>query len=190
MKRKPVAGLPEQIPVALEKLVRTHRLYDSSCSQDARVWFLDGSEHLYLKSAPAGTLQTEAAMTRYFHQNGLSAKVLEYISADRDWLLTAALPGEDCTHQMYLENPKRLSETTGILLRQLHELPFKNCPLQDHTTDYLTRVHRNRRAGICDLSLFPEQDWGFSSSEEAWRTVETYENHLARAWLIIHCSRN
>ena len=184
MRRKPFSGLPEQLPEVLEKLLRTHRLYDSSCSPEARVWFLEGSDNLFLKSAPAGTLKAEADMTRHFHQLGLSAQVVEYISAERDWLLTAALPGEDCIHQMYLDDPKRLSETTALLLRQLHEQSTENCPRQDHTAEYLARVHRNHRSGFCDLSLFPQHGWGFSSPEEAWEIVKTYENLLTRDTLL------
>ena len=184
MKRKPTFAHPEQFPESFRSLLRTHRLYDSSCSQDARVWFLEGKENLFLKSAPAGTLKAEADMSRYFHGQGLGPQVLNYQSSDRDWLLTAALPGEDCTHSMYLEDPRQLSETTALLLRQLHEQSFTDCPLQHHTKDYLDRVHRNRQAGFCDLSLFPEQDWGFSSPEEAWKTVEAYQTHLTADTLL------
>ncbi len=184
MKRKIVSAAPEQFPQALEQLIRTHRVYDSSCSQEARVWYLEGREPMFLKAAPAGTLKTEADMTRYFYEKGLGTAVLDYISADRDWLLTAALPGEDCTHAMYLEDPRRLSETTALLLRQLHEQSCENCPVTDHTSAYLANVHRNRQAGFCDLSLFPEQDWGFSSPEEAWAVVEMYEKQLNRNTLL------
>lgn len=184
MKRKLTAVSPEQVPETLKSLLRTHRLYDSSCSQEARVWFLAGRENLFLKSAPAGTLKTEADMTRYFHHKGLCPEVLEYLSADQDWLLTAAVPGEDCTHPMYLEDPRKLSETTALLLRQLHEQPFTNCPLPNHSKGYLDRVNKNRQTGFCDLSLFPEQDWGFSSPEEAWKTVEAYREYLTTDTLL------
>lgn len=184
MKRKPVFPDPEQFPESLRQLVRTSSVYDSSCSQDARVWFLEGRETLFLKSAPAGTLKEEADMARYFHRKGLGAEVVEYLSADRDWLLTAALPGEDCTAQIYREDPKRLSETTALLLRQLHEQPFTGCPQQNHSAGYLDRVHQNLQAGFCDLSLFPERDWGFSSPEEAWKTVEAYQTCLTRDTLL------
>lgn len=184
MKRKHVAATPESFPESLRHLLKDHALYDSSCSPDATVWFLDGKEPLYLKSAASGNLQTEAALTRYFHSKQLSAEVLQYFTADRDWLLTRAIPGEDCTFPKYRDDPKRLCETTAVLLRQLHEETWDDCPAADHSTDYLSRVRSNHQAGFCDLTLFPEKDWGFSSPEEAWSIVEAYGSHLKRDTLL------
>lgn len=178
MKRKSVSVDPEYFPESLRHLITTHKIYDSSCSQDAHVWFLDGQEPLYLKSAAAGSLQTEAALTQYFYSKQLSTEVLQCFTTDRDWLLTRAIPGEDCTFPKYCEDPKRLCDTTALLLRQLHEQSCKNCPVPDHSSNYLTRVCRNHQEGFCDLSLFPEKDWGFSSPEEAWSIVEAYGRYL------------
>ena len=178
MKRKSVSVNPEHFPESLRHLITTHKVYDSSCSQDARVWFLDGQEPLYLKSAASGSLQTEAALTQYFYSKQLSTEVLQYFTTDRDWLLTRAIPGEDCTFSKYCEDPKRLCDTIALLLRQLHEQSCKNCPVPDHSSKYLDRVGRNHHGGFCDLSLFPEEDWGFSSPEEAWRIVEEYGHYL------------
>lgn len=178
MKRKPVRVDPENFPEALRHLIRSHRLYDSSCSPEAQVWFLEGTDRLYLKSAAAGTLQSDAEMTSFFHQKQLGPEVLTYLTEEKDWLLTMALPGEDCTFSQYLDDPKKLCETTALLLRQLHEQSCTGCPVSNHRDLYLTRVHQNHRSGFCDLSLFPEKDWGFSSPEEAWNVVEEYETHL------------
>lgn len=178
MKRKPIPFCPDHFPEELRSFVNRHALYDSSCSQDARVWMLEGTERFFLKSAAAGSLKTEADMTRYFHSKGLGAEVLDYCSGDQDWMLTRALPGEDCTQAEYLDDPKRLSETTALLLRQLHEVSAEGCPVPNHTGDYLTRVYRNRQAGFCDLSLFPQKGWGFSSPEEAWNIVVENGHHL------------
>jgi len=178
MRRKPVEVNPDLFPDVLHPLFTGHRLYDSSCSKDAAVWLLEGRESKYLKTAPAGTLKTEAGMTRYFHSKGLGAEVLDYFTTDRDWLLTRALPGEDCTYPGCLEDPKRLSETTALLLRQLHEQSWEGCPVPNHSAEYLDRVRRNHQAGFCDLTLFPERGRGFSSAEEAWSIVETHENYL------------
>ena len=184
MKRKAVLADPAQFPDVLKQLISSHQLYDSSCSQEARVWFLEGKENLFLKAAPAGALKTEAHMTRYFHQKGLGPEVLDYFSADGDWLLTAALPGEDCTDPRYLDDPKQLSETTALLLRQLHELSCESCPIPNHSAEYLTRVHSRHQTGFCDLSLFPEQNWGFASADEAWEIVESYGKYLKQDTLL------
>lgn len=184
MKRKRVAANPEYFPESLRHLIATHTLYDSSCSQEAQVWLLDGTDRFYLKTAASGCLATEAALTRYFHSKKLSTEVLQYVTADRDWLLTRAIPGEDCTFPKYCENPKKLCDTTAMLLRQLHEESCENCPVPDHSSDYLARVHHNHQAGFCDLTLFPEKDWGFSSPEEAWSMVETYGKDLKKDTLL------
>ena len=58
MKRKAVPFSPEHFPEELRSFVSGFSLYDSSCSQDARVWMLEGKERFFLKSAAAGTLKT------------------------------------------------------------------------------------------------------------------------------------
>lgn len=171
MKRNPVTVSQEYFPEALRSFVCCHRLYDSSCSKEARVWFLEGSEHFYLKSAAPGSLKTEADMTRYFHGKGLGPEVVEYVSDEKDWLLTRAVPGEDCTFPKYWEDPKRLCDTTAALLRSLHEESFESCPVTNRCQSYRETAGRNHAIGFCDLNLFPEKDWGFSSVEEAWQLV-------------------
>ena len=126
-----ISGLPE----ALKKYVRNASLFDSSCSDAARVWFSHIDGGFYIKSAPPGSLKEEAEMTAFFHSRKLGAEVLDYLSLERDWLVTRAVPGEDCLHSEYRNDPKRLSETLGRLLRQLHETDPAGCPYshRNHT---------------------------------------------------------
>jgi kanamycin kinase len=64
-------------------------MYDKSGGgSGAQTLFLDTGGGYFLKSAAAGALAREAGMTRWFHGKGLSAKVLDYLSGARDWLLT------------------------------------------------------------------------------------------------------
>ena len=184
MKRNRVACCPELFPEELRSFVGGFSLYDSSCSQDARVWLLEGKERFFLKSAAAGTLKTEADMTRYFHRKRLGAEVIRYLSAEQDWLLTRAVPGEDCTFPKYLEDPKRLCDTTTSLLRQLHEESYAGCPVTNRCETYLATAAENRKRGFCDLDLFPAQAWGFSSSEEAWDIVAANSKYLKNDTLI------
>lgn len=184
MKRKPVFTDPGQFPDSLRPLVETHRLYDSSCSQDARVWFLEGRDNLFLKTGPAGSLKQESVVTRFYHGIKLGPEVLGYFSGERDWLLTTALPGEDCTFHEYQADPRRLCDTTASLLRQLHDTPHEGCPVPDHRKGYLDAIIRNHAAGFCDLQLFPEKDWGFSSSQEAWKIVEAQSKYFQNDTLL------
>lgn len=172
MKRKPAVFCPEDFPEELHSLLRQSRLFDSSCSKEARVWMLEGRETFFLKSAAAGTLKTEADMTRFFHSKGLGAEVFSYLSGERDWLLTRAVPGEDCTFPKYWDDPKWLCDTTATLLRQLHEETTEGCPVTDRCGTYLANARKSYETGFCELDLFPEQEWSFSSAEEAWQLVE------------------
>ena len=127
MKRIPVSSIPD-LPDSLQDFVRSASLYDSSCSGTARVWFAD-TEQVYIKTAAAGTLQEEAQMNAFFHSRGIGPQVLAYLTGQRDWMVTRAIPGEDCIHPVYLNDPGRLSELLGLLLRRLHETDIQSCPL-------------------------------------------------------------
>ena len=177
MKRTAISAPFDIVPEIFHPLMRNAAVFDSSCSREARVYFLDTKGGLYLKSAPKGTLQQEAALDAYFHSFGMGPEVLEYTSYDRDWLLTRAVPGEDCTHQAYMDQPERLAELTALILRELHHRDHDNCPVQDHTARYIARATENYHVGRYDVSLFPD-NWGYASPEEAWAVMEANAKYL------------
>lgn len=176
MKRTPVIPDFQDFPEAFHSLL-TGPVYDSSCSPEARVWFFDRDDGFYLKSAPKDTLKSEADMTRYFHSKGLGAEVVCFLSDSRDWLLTRRLPGEDCTHRQYLEDPKRLCDTTATLLRRLHELTHSDCPVTDRNAVCFADAEQNYPAGHFDTALFPES-WCCSTPEEAWQLIQANRKYL------------
>ena len=110
-------------------------------------------------SPDAGQKQCE-----YFYSKGLGAEVLDYVSSDRDWLLTAAVNGEDCVYPEHLRNPERLCDTIACELRKLHETDYTDCPVMDRTAEYFARAEKNYRTGHYDNS-FPS--FGYSSAKEA-----------------------
>ena len=183
MKRTPITVERDQFPAAFFPLLTGGTVYNSSCSPEASVYFLDTDSGYYLKSAPKGTLETEAQLTRYFHSKGLSAEVLAYEQSELDWLLTRRIPGEDCIHKQYLGNPKRLCDTTATLLRQLHDTDFTGCPVPHRTEAYLETVSRNHRMARYDTSLFPD-NWGYRSAEEAWNVVQSVAPYLKEDTLL------
>ena len=142
-----IPGLPE----ALQEFTRNAPLFDSSCSENARVWFADRDGGVYIKSASAGALKAEAEMTAFFHSRGLGAEVLAYLPLEKDWMVTRAIPGEDCLYPPFLGDPKRLSETLGQLLRQLHETDCTGCPVQDLNTSWFSNVPNHLRQQYPDL---------------------------------------
>lgn len=184
MKRTRIVPRLSDFPLQLQSLIEKYPVYSSCCSQAAKVWFVDGDGGYYLKTSAKGSLEAEAAMTRYFHGKGLSAEVLAYLPLEQDWMLTRAVPGEDCTFGRYLEDPKRLCDTLALLLRQLHERDVTGCPVPNRCDTYRARAQENHDRGFCDLGLFPEKDWGFSTVEEAWNIVRENGKYLRNDTLL------
>ena len=184
MEHIPVSPALSQFPAVFHPLVKDCPVYQSNGASGAQVYFLDREGGLYLKSGPKGALETEAAMTRYFHSKGLSAEVLAYESEDSDWLLTRRVPGQDCTHADHLRDPIRLADILGQLLRQLHELEPKDCPVPNRNETYCATASRNFRHGNYDTSLFPD-NWGYTSPEQAWQVIEE-NRHLLRTDALLH----
>ena len=177
MNRTPIALTREQIPQVFHPLMNGSRVFDSSSSPAARVYYIEKDGGYYLKTALKGSLRREAELTRFFHSRGLSAEVLAYECLDRDWLLTARIPGEDCLDRMYLDDPARLCDTTAQLLRWLHSLPTDGCPVPNRTEAYLETAQRNYRSGTYDASLFPD-NWGYASADDAWSVIEEMGSSL------------
>ena len=117
----------------------------------------------------------------YFNKKGLSSKVIKYISDEKDWLLTEAVKGEDCTH--YLEYPENLCDTIAEILYNLHSIDFTDCPIQNRTKTYLETAHSNYKNGTYDTSLFPD-NWGYTSAEEAYNIILNNQHVLKNDTLI------
>ena len=168
MKRIPLEITLKDYPEQYHELLFGADVYDSSCSPEARVIFIDKDCGYYLKSSKKNTLSTEASLAEYFCKKGLTEPVLSYLSLDRDWMLTKRVKGEDCTYARYLDDPKRLCDTTATLLRELHGKDCSDCPVKDRMLGYKATVAENHASGRADLSLFCGE-WGFSSIENAWQ---------------------
>lgn len=173
------------LPDKFRRLIGDGRIYDSSCSPEARVYLLDCDGGMYLKRGDVGALETEAMLDGYFSSLGLGPEVLEYSRCDGyDWLLTRRVRGEDCTHSLYLEDPKRLSAMLGETLRALHEIDPSGCPVRDRVSTYLKTAHRNYASGCYDTSHFPDS-FGYRSAEEAYAVLCDGEGAL-RSDTLIH----
>ncbi len=188
----------DKYPAELRPLLSGAKLYDSSCSPEARVIFIDKDGGCFLKSAPQGGLEREAAMTRYFHSKGLSAEVLACITYEqRDWMLTAKVYGSDATDETYLSQPKRLCGIFAEQLAMLHAENYSGCPVQNRTERYLAKAKRNYLAGTFDKTNYPDKDgadtllkeyckeFGYTSAEETWKIVESH-SHLLKTDTLLH----
>lgn len=187
MKRTPICVDTALFPAEYRPFLTGAPVYDSSCSTAAKVYFIDRDGGYYLKSQPlsVGSLRLEAEKTRFFHEKGLGAEVLSFITEEgSDWLLTRRVLGEDCTHAEYLSDPKRLAELLGEVLRRLHELPAEGCPAPDYLDKYLSLAEKNYRTGNYDSSHFPDS-FGYASADGAWAALSE-GRHLLKADTLIH----
>ena len=184
MKRTLLKDIPSGIPNIFTSFIVGADIYDSSCSPEARVYFIDRDGGYYLKKAPRCTLRAEADMTRYFHNIGLGVEVVEYVSDASDWMLSRSALGEDCTYHRYLDDPLRLSASLGEMLRSLHESSYTGCPIQNRTEVYIATVEDNYRTGNYDKSQFPDS-FGYKSADEAYRVFCDGREGL-RADTLIH----
>lgn len=170
MKKTLLYQVPGELPLEIRRFISGTKIYDSSCSPEAKVYFIDKGSGFYLKFSGKGMLEREYSMTTYFHSKGIGAEVLAYHSNGSDWLLTSAVEGHDCVHGAYLENPRRLCDTLAYELRRLHETDYTGCPVMDRTAEYLATVEKNYRTGNYDKSQFPDS-FGYSSPEQAYAAL-------------------
>ena len=161
-----------QFPDEIRACLRNSDVYDSSCSEEARVFYIDRDGGLFLKKDSAGRLNDEAVMTAYYHSLGLSAEVLSYVSTDAaDFLLTRRIPGEDCTHEAYRAEPAKLCDTIAEQLRMLHGIPADDCPVKNRLDLYRELIRRGYEHGKYEPELFGGI-WEFSSRGEAWKAAQ------------------
>ena len=167
MKMTLIPKIAEPLPSELYKLVQNSRIFDSSCSPEARVYYIEKDGGYYLKRGELTSLRDEALMNSYFHKKGIGAEVLYYGALEYDCLLTRAVAGDDCTHEKYLSEPRRLAHLMGEELRRLHETDFSDCPVKDRMTAYVALAESNYNTGSYDKSHFPDS-FGYRSPEEAF----------------------
>jgi kanamycin kinase len=182
MIRTPVTVDPNSYPAPLRPFLQNTRVFDSSCSPEARVLYLE-REDCFLKRAAKGMLHTEAQMNAYFHTLGLTAPVLCYLSEGEDFLLTARVAGEDCTHMDHLADPKRLCDTIAAQLRALHELTATDCPVQDRMQTYFASVREGIAKGRFDPDFLPAHLRTLTQREAA-RLLENAPAHLSSDTLL------
>lgn len=166
MRRIKLSGLIA-FPEPILEIIKDAEIYDSSCSPEARVYFVDKEDGMFLKEAEEEALCREASMTAFFHTLGLSAEMLYYGSSnEKDYMITRRIPGEDCTYEIYLGNPKRLCDLWAKLLRSLHETDASECPIQSRMETYRKSVE----AGLSERNYEPDLFkgiWEFASFDEA-----------------------
>ncbi|MDF2686560.1 MAG: kanamycin kinase, partial [Clostridia bacterium] len=118
------------IPDELIEFIGSAQIFDSSGRSGAKTFFIDRDNGYYLKITDKNMLAAEQLMYRYFGEKDLSAKVLQYISTEKDYLLTEKIDGEVGSTKKYIDEPKKLCDVYAQSLRMLHEVDFSDCPNQ------------------------------------------------------------
>ncbi|HEL0553261.1 TPA: aminoglycoside 3'-phosphotransferase [Streptococcus equi subsp. zooepidemicus] len=183
MKQRLIVGEELSLPPVLKKLLQNSLVYDSSSSAEARVYAIDKGQGYFLKTAAKGRLAKEAALTRYCHSKGLATEVLDYISGDQDWLLTAKVAGEDASHIEYLSDPKRLCRILVDHMLKLHSLSLSDFPVADKTLAYIEAAEAGYHQGRFNQCFLPPQQ-RFQSQEEAYRRIQELKLLLQHEILI------
>lgn len=184
MQKIPIQPDLSLFPEAFHSLLDGCAVWDSSCSQNAHVYFIEKDGGLFLKSAPNGSLSQEAQMAAFFHSKDLGPEVLSYRSLEQDWLLTRRIPGEDCTHAAYLDQPEKLCDSISAFLRNLHDQPHSGCPVTNCTAQRLNAAQVSHQLRHWDASLLPGI-WQFDSPEEAWEIMES-NRHWLKTDTLLH----
>jgi kanamycin kinase len=177
-------ALIDTLPRELREFLSGAGLTDCSCSQEAAVVFADKDGGYFLKSAAKGALARENLMTRYMHEKGLAAKVIAYVSEERDYLLTERVPGRDCTAPEHLAQPERLCDMLAECLVVLHGEDTAGCPVPNETELYLKAAELNMRLERYNKNHFPDS-FGYATAEEAWNVVEA-KGHLLKTDTLLH----
>ena len=115
----------DAFPKELQRLLKDANVYDSSCSSDALVYYIDTG--YYIKIDSVHSLAAEAELSKLFYSRGFGVEVIDYISTDKDYLVTRSAIGNDLTH--YLHNPKKLCEILSASLRELHTQSIFSVPV-------------------------------------------------------------
>lgn len=179
MKKTPVLLSMADFPKELHALLQNANAFDSSCSSNAAVYYLDSG--YYLKVDAAHELSRETEMAQQFFQRNLGVEVVDYISAERDYLITRSAVGEDLTHE--LDDPKRLCETLAQALRILHSQPILNAPVSYRQQRYFESAAGDMNGGFYDEHVLMER-FRIQSLQEAWAIMQEHKGLLKNDCLI------
>lgn len=174
MKRTKISIDLRDIPATLHPFLADADVYDSSSHSSAIVLFIEPD--YYLKIDSHGALEREALMTAWFHRRGLGPEIARYLRADKDYLLTRSVPGEDCL--AYLDDPERLCQVLARTLRSLHELSPAGLPDSARLERYFDSAGDWSKGFWDEHVLMPE--FMIHSRKEAWEIMQANKHRLAR----------
>jgi kanamycin kinase len=180
MKRVEIRINADTFPEEIKAYLKKAKIYNSSCSEAAQVYYIEGRVKTFLKIEKAGRLLREKKMTEFFHTHGLGAEIIAYVTENGyDFLLTNAIDGEDGISGGNLNNPEKLAAVYGEALRIIHKLPSEQCPFQGRSAEIFQEVDKNIKQSDGDFNLIPE------GKVKAWERMKKLQ-HLAHDDVVIH----
>lgn len=162
-----------EFPEALRELLRSGEIYDSSCHSSAETLYCDSG--YYIKIDRKDALSREAALCQRFHRMGLGVEFVDYLSEDRDYLVTKEARGQALHH--YQEDPQLLCRALAGVLRELHSRPVADAPESVLLTKYRQIAAGERPKGDFD-AIIRKYGFALSSEDEAWELVQTNRDSL------------
>lgn len=180
MQKRSIHISPETFPGALQYLFQDAKVYDSSCSSNATVYYADSG--YFIKADTPGELKLEAELTRLFYPRGLGPEPIAYITADRDYLVTREVIGQDLTHMCH--QPEAMCAVLAKALRLLHSRPIDGFPLSIRQERYWDFAKGDMHRGVYDpFAGMPR--YPINSKEQAWGIMQE-KGHLLKADTLIH----
>ncbi len=156
-------GFPAEIlPYVAEGMVR-----DVSGHSEAATY--ETAAGYFIKTDEAGALENEYRMAVRFHEMGLGAEVMEYVSADRDYLVTRRLEGQDLTH--FLQDPEKLCRMLADALHLLHGQKTDGIEISSRYQRYLDSYGGDINGGHYDESVLMSL-YQIDSREQAWKMMQ------------------
>jgi kanamycin kinase len=150
-------------PAALQEMAGWESTVVWAFAPDVVTWRLRAphGEVRYLKVARRGReigLGAESERLRWAARLPVPRVLREGVDGEREWLLTAALPGVNATDTALTADPPRLVPLLAQGLRRFHALEVEGCPFDGRLEATLATVRHRLAAGLTrqDGPLRPE----------------------------------
>lgn len=114
-----------EFPTSVRPYMQGTVMYDSSCSDHARVYYSDLG--YYIKVENKGLLEGEAKLVELFAGLGLGPEMVLYVSENKDYMVTKEAVGEDCISKHYMDEPEKLVKVLAETMRFLHGVDEDGC---------------------------------------------------------------
>lgn len=168
----------------LKQFVGAGHVIDRSGHSAAKVF--ETQNGYYIKCEAPGALALEYQMTKIFYQLGFGPEAVQYITLDRDYMVTRKMPGENLTRD--LQDPLRICRVLADALRRLHSQPIRSSihssiPVSGRYVRYMESAEGTLDGASYDPSVYTGE-YRLSSRKEAWEVMQRGKHLLCLDTLI------